>query len=223
MNKYNFASIPHYKNHPQMIPFIGKNWKKIDKILLVGESHSLERLGDKKMIKDWYLSKKEILDEYQVNNTSTENIINSGLKDNFGKNRIYSEINNAIKDVDYELDITYFAFMNFYQRPAIKKHEIFDKKDDSVANKTVNEVIKILVPDYVFFLSSTAWERLNIDYDNKILMDIFDNKKIGHSCHPTTNWWSRESNANSIGGENERNTGKMAFKKFLNNVIKKTL
>jgi hypothetical protein len=177
------------------------------------------------MIKDWYFLKKEKLNEDQVNNTSSENIINNGLNGNFGKNRIFSEINNAIKDVDYELDITYFAFMNFYQRPAIEKHEIFDKKDDSVANKTINEVIKILIPDYVFFLSSTAWDRLNIEYDNKILMNIFDNKKIGHSCHPTNNWWTRESNANSIfiGSENEKNTGKMAFKKFLKNVVKKTL
>jgi hypothetical protein len=24
MNEYNLSSVPHYKNHPQMIPFIGK-------------------------------------------------------------------------------------------------------------------------------------------------------------------------------------------------------
>ena len=208
-----------------MEPFIGKEWGNIDKILLIGESHSLEGLANEKIIKNWYNLKKENLDEYQVDNTSTANMINNGLNDNFGKNRIYSEINNAIKDVDCKLDITYFAFMNFYQRPAIKKHEIFDKKDDSVANKTANEVIKILDPDYVFFLSSIAWDRLNIEYNNKILMDIFDNKKIGHSCHPTNSWWNRESNANSIriGNESEKITGKMAFKTFLKNIIQKML
>jgi hypothetical protein len=217
MNKDKLFSVPHYKNHPQMIPFIGKKWGRINKILLIGESHSLKGLADEKIIKDWYILKKEDLSKDQMYNTSAENIINNGLKENFGNNRIYIEINNAIKEVDCERDITYFAFVNFYQRPAMEEHEIFNKKDDSVANKTVNEVIKIMEPDYIFFLSSTAWERLNIEFNNKILMDIFDNKKIGHSCHPTNSWWNRESNANSIliGNEKEKNTGKMAFKKFL--------
>jgi hypothetical protein len=223
MKGYDFSSVLHYKNHPQMIPFIGKNWKKIDKILLIGESHFLERLIDEKIIKDWYILKNKNLNDDQRNNTATENIINNGLISNFWKNRIYSEINNAIKDGDCELDMTYFSFMNFYQRPAMRKYEIFDKKDDSVANNTINEVVKILKPDYIFFLSSTAWDRLNIEYNNKILMDIFENNKIGHSCHPANNWWNRESNANSIliGNENKKNTGKMTFKIFLKSIIKK--
>jgi hypothetical protein len=223
MNRYNLSVVLHYKNHPQMMPFIGKNWKKIGKILLIGESHSLKGLADEKIIKDWYILKKENLNKDQVDNTSTETMIKNGLDGSFGENRIYSEINETIKGVDCELDITYFAFMNFYQRPAMKEHETFDKKDDSIANKTVNEVIKILKPDYIFFLSSTAWDRLNIEYNNKILMDIFDNKKIGHSCHPTNIWWNKESDANSIfiGNKNTKITGKMTFEKFLKKVIEK--
>jgi hypothetical protein len=200
-----------------MKPFIGEKWGKPNKILLIGESHSLEGFADEKIISDWYLLKEEKLTCDQRYNTTTEKLINDGLESgNYHKNRIYSEINSVVKEVNCELDITYFAFMNFYQRPAIKEHEIFNKKDDSVANKTVNEVIKILEPDYVFFLSSTAWDRLNIEFDNKIFMDIFDHKKIGHSCHPTDPWWNKESNGNEIFiGDREKNTGKMTFRKFI--------
>jgi hypothetical protein len=200
-----------------MRPFIGEKWEKINKILLIGESHSLEGFADEKTITGWYIKKDEDLTKDQEYNTATGELIRDGLKSgNFHKNRIYSNINDVIKSVNNEIDLKYFSFMNFYQRPAIKEYDVFNKKDNSVANKTVNEVVKILKPDYIFFLSSVAWERFNIEYDNEILMNIFDNKKIGHSCHPANSWWNRESGENEIViGNKEKNTGKMTFKKFI--------
>jgi hypothetical protein len=190
LEKYDedLRTIPHYKNHPQMLPFIGKNWEKgVEKALLVGES-SLTVYAF-----DWYERSSKQLNHNQREDTSVREIIENGLrKDSFGVNRIFTEINSIIKnEYNGKKDLSYFSFMNFFQRPATKKNKVFDKRDISIGNKTIKEVLEILKPDYIFILSRLAWERLNIDYDSKILVKLFDEKKIEFSCHPTCSWWNR--------------------------------
>jgi hypothetical protein len=52
--------IGHYKNHPQMLPFIGRNWgNEMKKVLLIGESHVTK--DGRNNSKDWYDLKKRDL------------------------------------------------------------------------------------------------------------------------------------------------------------------
>ncbi|MDR1176770.1 MAG: hypothetical protein LBK83_15005 [Treponema sp.] len=60
--KERLEKIEHYKNYPQMIPFIGKYWGKYKKLLIIAESHYLPE------------STKEIIDDkYYFKNISSYN------------------------------------------------------------------------------------------------------------------------------------------------------
>jgi hypothetical protein len=211
-------SIEHYKHHPQMVPFIGENWGKNKKLLIVGESHFSENAPNDNFIINWYERKKQDFSKEIIQDTSTVDIIEEGIKNefNFRHNRIYSEINMVIKSIDDKLDITYYSFMNFFQRPAKNKNEHFNKIDDAIGNITLKKVINIIQPEYLFFLSSRAWEGFSIDYDNEKIVQLYNEDKIGYSCHPTCSWWNRESKENSYSKKNKENiAGKAAFKNFI--------
>jgi hypothetical protein len=119
-----------------------------------------------------------------------------------------------------EKDILHFSFLNFFQRPAIKEDDDFNKLDNSIGNKVIKEVVGILQPEYIFLLSYKAWIGFNIDYDSKILMKLLEKGNIEYSCHPTSPSWNKESKEYSIPRLNkERGTGKEKFKYSLNNII----
>jgi hypothetical protein len=191
----NLSKIYHYRNHPQMLPFVGCNWgKEIKKILLVGESSFTENSLNKS--KNWYeTTNNDLVNKQIIKDTSPREIIKEGYsKDSFGNYRIFTEINNIVKEIsNNKKDILYLSFLNFFQRPAMTKNEDFDKFDISVGNKIVKEVVEILQPEYIFFLSNLAWNSFNIDYDSKILIKLFKEERINYSCHPTNPWWNRES------------------------------
>jgi hypothetical protein len=211
----NLSQIQHYRNHPQMLPFIGKNWgRNVERVLLIGESSFAGNSWD--CSKNWYEITKKELNDKQRKDTSPREIIEDGyLKNSFGNNRIFSEINSIIKEISNgEKDILYFSFVNFFQRPAIKKNEKFNKLDISIGNKVIKEVVEILHPEYIFILSYIAWDRFNIDYDSKILIELFKKNKIEYSCHPTDYWWNRKSREYS-------GTAKEKFKNFMKNITNK--
>jgi hypothetical protein len=148
--------IWHYSNHSQMLPFIGKNWGKgIKKVLLVGESHFMK--NPLNISRNWYEITREELSYEQINDTSSRKIINDGyLRNSFAENRMLSEISCMIKQTsNNEKDFLYFSFLNFFQRPAIKKNEKFDKLDSSISNKVIKDVAEILQPEYLFFLTGS--------------------------------------------------------------------
>jgi hypothetical protein len=210
--------IQHYKNHPQMLPFIGKNWGKgMKKVLLIGESHFMRDPVNNS--KKWYETTKNELSINQRQDTSPREIITMGyLKKSFGDNRIFSEINTIMNRMSNgEKDILYFSFLNFFQRPAIKKNESFDKLDISIGNEVVKEATEILQPEYIFILSYKAWDRLNIDYDSNLLMELFKRDRIKYSCHPTQKWWTVESEEYKI--DKEKGTGKERFEHFIKSIL----
>ena len=50
-----FQEIKHYQNHPQMMPFVGKDYGKFKKLLILAESHYLEDVDrEYDIAKDWY-------------------------------------------------------------------------------------------------------------------------------------------------------------------------
>ena len=78
------------------------------------------------------------------------------------------------------------AFMNYYQRPSLMRGESIlpDDMDKRFAATTLDEVINILKPTAVIFLSKTAyWEYLNHH-------PAFE--KIYTVAHPCSPWWNRD-------------------------------
>jgi hypothetical protein len=218
-----FCSIEHYKNYPQMIPFIGENWEKDRKLLLIGESHFSINAPENNFITNWYKKKQNDFSQDIIDKTSTAEIIMGGIKNNFNfkHNLIYSAINAVVtQTTNNKLNISFFSFVNFFQRPVRNKNEQFNKIDDAIGSLTLNKVINIIHPEYLFFLSSKAWEGFSIDYDNKETVQLYNQDKIGYSCHPTCPWWNRESKENSLSKKMNGKifTGRYVFEDFIKSI-----
>jgi len=221
-DKYNkdLLGIDHFTKHPQMIPFVGKYWGQYSKLLVLGESHYMPEDFPKDMIEEWYdLSPIDFENAGEdVGWTNTAGIIDSTWYEDRG-HAIYMYIDYAIIDSGFnpeyqpgENSFCYISFMNFFQRPALKTGDsILPNKDDiEIANETLTEVIKIIKPDYLFFASSKARDYLKKEW----FTDLFENGKVGFSCHPATPHWNTPSMKYSDDGKTPL-SGKQAFINFL--------
>jgi len=221
-----FLEIEHFKKHSQIMPFVGKSWGKTGKLLVIGESHYLDdndenasKRKNKWIWKNWYDITSEDLTETQLGWTSTAKMINEAItKDEYHLGwGIWRNIKNAILKTGFNPDanntskiLRFIAFMNFFQRPALETGETIshDEKDIRIANETLNEVVGIIKPDYLFFVSSKAWE----EFDNEVLLN---EKVIGHSCHPTSPWWNIESAKYTKPNRKEKIKGEESFQYFV--------
>jgi len=231
-NEYNDELLEnyHYKNHPQMLPFIGNNWGKLKKLLIVGESHYVH--NDKndfedeymEIINNWYkLSHKEIrmiIGEKLFNDIiSCTNTVKNHLYWICNQNKlksynIHQNVSDAVKEV-YKISLnkiepfTYMSFMNFFQRPSQKagKSIVPNKEDVDIANDVFQDVIEIIKPNFVFIVSSKAWKFFK---SNKLNGIIF-----GHSCHPSSTHWNIKTKGYTKYGSKKMVTGKESFKDFI--------
>lgn len=229
--KYNtdLLRISHYKQHPQMIPFVGKDWDKTRKILVIGESHYLDdnddettKRGNRNIWENWYKISSKKLTDTQLSWTSTALLINEAIETNhfYPGWGIWKNIKDAIIESGFNPNaentskaLCYIAYMNFFQRPALKSGESItsDENDIKIANNTLSNVVDIIKANYIFFVSSKAWESFN--------KELFNDKEIGHSCHPTSKWWNMESKKYTKPKGREKITGKESFKYFIKNNI----
>lgn len=197
-NEYDEAllKIDHYTRHPQMIPFVGREWGKHSRLLVLAESHYLPTDDDRQYSETWYdLTAAELPSEKHRIYTSTAHIVDSaGHKQRYKRkgHRTFLNIEQAIlesgfRPVNTDNMFQYIAFMNFFQRPAERTGKSIrpTKRDREVANSTLRDVMRVIDPDFLFFVSSRAWQ-----YYAK---DLFQRDRVGHSCHPTSSWWNRKS------------------------------
>jgi len=220
--------IPHYKKHPQMIPFVGRNWgKKYKKMLIIAESHYLENKDEnKEIIKNWYEKPIDVLkngDDNVCEWTSTAKLTDCTDYKSRG-HRLWLNLDYAIhnQETGFHSDekehvFSYIAFMNFFQRPAQNTGASINPegKDCEVANGTLKDVIKIIAPDFLFFVSNKAWQC----YDKN--EKVFNQNCVGHSSHPACRWWNKPSNKYKNHKTNQKATGKEAFMSFIkfNNIF----
>lgn len=215
-----FRRIEHYVRHPQMIPFVGKQWGSHSRLLILAESHYLPTDDDRKFSEAWYDTNAKDLpvEKYRIFTSTAEIVNNAGYKQRYKRkgHRIFLNIERAILESGFNPENTdnmfqYVAFMNFFQRPAEKtgKSITVTDRDRRVANSTLRDVIRIIAPDFLFFVSSEAWKA----YDKS----LFDGDHVGHSCHPTSAWWNRKSrNYTKPTGVNVV-SGKESFVRFIQN------
>jgi hypothetical protein len=102
--------------------------------------------------------------------------------------------------------------MNFFQRPAEKTGASINqqKVDIDISNETVSQVINVLKPDFLFFVSSKAWDCFNKDWHKELIAS----NRVGHSCHPASPNWNMPSMKYSIDKVTPL-TGKQAFMQFI--------
>jgi len=227
--KNQLENIKHYKNHPQMIPFIGDNYgETYKKLLIVAESHYISDkdehsiLRDSKeyenTIKNWYNLNWKQLKVYDIESTNTTEIISKTnlVNDNNPSPHIaYSNINSAIQDnpltklKNGKKLFKHIAFMNFYQRPADTDggSVMPIDEDNKFANNNLFEVIQILKPDFITILSSLVC--------NNLETEKFSNYIIGCSCHPISRWWNRRCSKYTNVFNKEKLNGKESFADFV--------
>ena len=182
--------IEFYKNstiHQCMLPYIGFNYQE-HKVLLVAESHYLGNDEDRKKVanfKEWYEDKGDITLS-QEGHIDTRGVVEQWFSNGNGLfQKIKKELENA------NIDIKYFweriAFMNFFIVPSTNgSREIYSTKEVEEKSLTnFEEVIKILKPNYILFLSKRSYyifEKKNSEYLNKTFP----------FSHPTSIWWYRK-------------------------------
>ena len=179
-----------YKNsriHQLMLPYIGFNYQE-HKVLLVAESHYLGNDEDRKKVanfKEWYEDKGDIILS-QEGHIDTRGVVEQWFSSGNGLfQKVKKELDNA------NIDIKYFweriAFMNFFIVPSTNgSREIYSTKEVEEKSLTnFEEVIKILKPNYILFLSKRSYyifEKNNSEYLNKTFP----------FSHPTSIWWYRK-------------------------------
>ena len=176
-----------FKNHQLMLPYIGFNYQE-HRVLLVAESHYLGNEEDRKKVanfKEWYEDKGDITLS-QEGHINTRKVVEQWFSNGNG---LFQKIKKELKNAN--IDIKYFwekiAFMNFFIVPSTNgSREICSTKEVEEKSLTnFEQVIKILKPNYILFLSKRSYyifERKNSEYL----------KKASSFCHPTSLWWYRK-------------------------------
>jgi hypothetical protein len=213
-------NVPHYKKHSHMIPFIGKYWEKYKKLLVLGESHYLPEWSEPDTINNWYTLTTDDLDEEEISWTNTSKLIDNtwyeAKADTIFRNIDYAIIDSGFRPQydEYDNSYSYIAYMNFFQRPANKTGGSINANsmDKTIANETLQKVVEIIKPDFLFFASSKSWDCL----DKSIFKYLIDSNKIGHSCHPATSYWNTPVMKYSIDNKTPL-SGKMNFINFIIN------
>ena len=230
--------INFYKTHPEYLPFVGDNFDEF-RILQVGESHyvnvgqtpetekefSLQYFAD-----NWWEDHCDRLFNHLDGDPETKcwgswyntrKVIERFLKHNQKNYSIFMNMirafENAVKilpERDNErLKYHYFAFMNFFQMPALYKGASFEKSlykaekgiadPAAVYKRTVEEsctvlddVIKILKPNAIVFTSKAAYWA----YCNHKGEVAEKDKRIIKTVHPSCAWWNRRHGADNLTG-----------------------
>jgi len=224
--------IEHFQRFPAMKPYIGHNYGKDGqlKILLIGESYYLPK--DSTINKDfdnpdkWYNSKQSDLYKKEEDCINCRQLLDRGWKDPGHKgHKIYRALDEALFDSGlfntskHEKTTPNVAYMNGFQRPSpetgssIKPY--FTDKDIEISVNVIKQVVSIIKPNLVIFVSKLSWDKLGRKLkDDK---DIMDNKdmKIAHTYHPRAR--GRSNWRNSPGGKKKFisiiQTAKKSFRK----------
>lgn len=192
------SEIEFYTQFPTMIPFVGDYYisDQHKKMLLVGESFyfpnasTIHKDADK-----WYNAKQKDLGiviedgkpEKEIEWIDCDGLLRSDWSAD--GHAMYKNINTAIKEVlthYHNRPIDEIAYTNFFVRPALRGLSFNEYKkygditeDVKYANKVLENVINILAPNLLVFVSKSAF-----DTANKAYLNANPNLNVEFVCHP---------------------------------------
>jgi hypothetical protein len=221
------AALPNLSKYPQMLPFIGNEWSRMSKrILIIAESHYLPVCSNgKSSSENWYNNDASLLTFEDKNWTDTRSVVNSAdhyaiTKKNHSRGHsIFYNIKSAVFEAmeisnPKQTVFQHFAYYNYFQRPAEKTGgSILNTHiDDDIAYKTFKALCRIIEPTAVIFVSQKAYKSFKSKYSLESDR-IFNHIAIQNIVHPASSWWNRKSSKLSVTGEAE--TGKDKFTRTL--------
>lgn len=219
-----FRRIEHYRVHPEMIAWVGRNYSAQPvKILIIGESHYLpDQCSYHRLPEKWYAG---VSDDEKTNSGDyfTRRIIVRGINNNWKERSktIYRNIERALLESTLFREkptnaFTEIAFMNYFQRPAQRAGDSIAATgiDSRIAASVHLAVTGIIAPDIVVFTSRLAWSHAKNHYSS--------NPAAGgiepiNTPHPGSAWWGRRSE------KYQGKTGKERFIGDLNAAIAEKL
>lgn len=182
-------TIEHYQRFPAMKPFIGLNYGQRNslKIMLIGESHYLPKGSTISYdSKRWYNSTQSDLTIEEIEWINTRKILNGDWKPK--GHMIFRQLNNQLSNFTNKSEfraMESIAFMNGFQRPSPetgKSMKYFCKSIDyKIGADMVHNVINIIQPNLVIFVSKFSWEKLGLNLPKSELKLDYD-----FVCHPGT-------------------------------------
>ena len=193
--------IQFYKQYPEYIPFIGANFAK-HKILLLGESHFFNNESwANKIPAEWYINNHNSLNEKEKLRINTRHVVNNFTKTK-SRREMFGKIDKVLIELEGYQGIQDIAFMNAFQRPAVGdgKSIKVSKIDIEQSAKVINQVIKIIEPKHICFVSKKSYKKLFRELNFS---------KIDVVVHPSSAWWYRKKGV----------YGKKAFSELLEKYI----
>jgi hypothetical protein len=203
-----FKEIEHFAQHPHALPFVGKDYGKGQKILILGESHYLDPESNPETINNWYSLSSNDLNEENLIWTNTSLIVNNTNFKSKG-HLIYKNVHYSLINCGVAGGLSSISYMNFFQRPADSTGNSIsvNQNDTIMANNVLKQVLDILSPDYLYFVSSKSYNHFD--------KGLFPTHKTGHGPHPACPWWNKKS-ANFTKPDNvPAITGKESFQYFI--------
>lgn len=232
MNTYDdeLEKIPFYgRFHPEYLPFVGENYDKT-KILLCGESNYIDTSNPKlsadvmQLIEspDWYTTDSEKLPyERCIEWCNNRDIINNTLERKKNGKSVSPAHNMYINPAKAFLEVfpqivnpwdayTYFASMNYFQKPASKKGQSIEQtvEDNQFAADNLCRVVRVLKPETIIFLSKKSYWAFKANEPDE-LKELY----IKACAHPTCVWWN----------DKKGNHGREVFKKIIKDRVTITL
>lgn len=184
-------NVSHYRVHPEMMPFIGRNYPKT-RILILGESHYVCP-EDREMISDEWYEAWDNKGFKSPKHFDTRHVVNYFLRER--RSKAHSMFRNPAKALieAWELEnvsdseaFTAFSFMNYFQRPAVNEGKSIQasSKDKKCAYDTLRAVADITKPQKVIFLSKKAFDAF-LESGGEL-----DGIGFEWTYHPTSKYWN---------------------------------
>lgn len=198
-----FSQVDHYKRYSAMRPYVGCKYGESGgkKIMLIAESHYLPPTSTiNKSAEVWYNSTQSDLTKEEIDWIHTRNLVNCDWKS--AGHMIFRELNLRLSEYFDTTDsrgMTNIVYMNGFQRPAPETgnsiKNFCTQQDYDISAKTIKEVIKIVNPDLVLFVSKTSWDKLRWKLPKEN-----NGRKYDFVCHPGTGgrYWHNKNYSHGV-------------------------
>jgi len=195
--------IDHYQKFPLMKPFIGENYFNApQKVMVIGESFFFDHYPQNENPKInpgaqvWYSSTENELQVEKQLCIDTRHIVKTS------KHHFYISLEKILsQSLEYTKSkgskaVHNIVFMNAFQRPANHKGQSIKglavEQDFQIASTTISQVIEIVKPSFVIFVSKYSWDNVGIRLQKQ------ENILYDYTVHPASyGEWHDKKNIHS--------------------------
>lgn len=193
------------EKHSECLPFVGELYEK-NGLLLIGESHYVHQddicFVDREDFYDISYDTLENGNHGYKDWINTRNVFESRAYGGYDFKKFFSNPTTEMAKLIYHTNapskdqkiasMQYYAFMNYFKRPAYDKGKTIQglsEKDYQYAYDISKYIIEVLNPKLIIFISKKAY---NAFYES----DLDSNLRLKYTLkcvsHPSSRWWNRK-------------------------------